>query len=266
MYTFLNKIKNIIAIIGQSEKDVLLSHYEAQYFSQNGEDGVLEKIFETIGTTNKYYVEFGVEDGSQCNVKHLKDTHSFNGLLMDMDYENEKINLEKEMVSSENINVLFQKYQVPKQFDLLSIDIDYNDFWVLKALATEYQPRVLVLEINTSIPPNEDKVISYDSNKFWDGTRYFGASLRAMTRLARSRCYTLIYVESTGTNAFFIRNDILNTLDRSFYKQGNINALYRYPTYGPRFISQKYGPVLCKGHPKDSLKRQFVSSNLSDGS
>jgi len=44
-----------------------LNKYEYQVYSQNGEDGIIQEIFEKIGTTNKFFVEFGVESSLECN-------------------------------------------------------------------------------------------------------------------------------------------------------------------------------------------------------
>ncbi|WIA39965.1 hypothetical protein OEZ86_013395 [Tetradesmus obliquus] len=44
---------------------------ERKVFSQYGEDSILETIFGCIGTTDKYFVEFGVEDGTQCTKRNL---------------------------------------------------------------------------------------------------------------------------------------------------------------------------------------------------
>jgi hypothetical protein len=99
-----------------------LSEYERKVFSQNGEDGVLNAIFDAIGETNKYYVEFGTGNGDECNTRYLKNYRNWNGLLMDVEYEDRKINLNREFITAENINYLFQKYEVPKEFDLLSME------------------------------------------------------------------------------------------------------------------------------------------------
>ena len=157
-----------------------LMDYERKVFSQNGEDGVIEKIFEVIGTKSKYYVEFGVQDGKECNTRHLRENKGWTGLLMDGGYKNQLINLQQEFIDKENINGLFKKYKVPSEFDLLSIDIDFNDFYVWKAIAS--RPSVVVIEYNASHLPNEDKIVVYDPKGRWDGTNYYGASILSLTR------------------------------------------------------------------------------------
>lgn len=62
------------------------------------------------------------------------------GLLLDRSNENPRINLRNEFITAENITKLFQKYNVPKEFDLLSVHIDLNDFYVWEAISSKYNP------------------------------------------------------------------------------------------------------------------------------
>jgi len=50
-----------------------LTTYEKRFRSQNGEDGIIEAIFAVIGVTNRFFVEFGVEDGRVCNTRRLRE-------------------------------------------------------------------------------------------------------------------------------------------------------------------------------------------------
>ena len=78
-------------------------------------------------------------------------------------------------------------------FDLLSLDIDGNDYWVWMAL--EYRPRVIVIEYNAHVTAGESKTIVYDPEFRWRGTDYFGASLRALKELGDNKGYTPIHVQ-----------------------------------------------------------------------
>lgn len=101
-----------------------LQSFEKKVFSQNGEDGVIEHIFALIGFTNRYYVEIGVEDGRECNTRYLREVYDCHGIQLDRDYSNPELHLYQELITAENINQVFIKYQVPHEFDLLSIDVD----------------------------------------------------------------------------------------------------------------------------------------------
>ncbi|MEK7563930.1 MAG: hypothetical protein AAB544_06090, partial [Patescibacteria group bacterium] len=145
---------------------------ERHEYSQNGEDGMIAAIFAMIGTTNKYFVEFGVEDGIECNTRYLSKHKGWKGLLMDGSHENATLNLHKEFITAENIESLFAKHNVPKEFDLLSIDIDGNDYWVWKAV-THYSPRVVIIEYNACIPYEPPVMIPYAPAFQWDKTDYY---------------------------------------------------------------------------------------------
>ena len=89
------------------------------------------KLLELIyGKNDKFYVEFGVENGMDCNTWILREYYNWRGLQMDRAMK--MINLWKEFITKENVAELFIKYNVPKNINLLSVDIDFNDFYCLK--------------------------------------------------------------------------------------------------------------------------------------
>lgn len=162
------------------------------------------------------------------------------------------------MITVENINDLFAKYSVPDECDVLSIDIDGNDYWAWEAIATGYRPRIVIAEYNAAILADKSLTIAYDPRHRWARTDSFGASLLALTNLARCRGYTLVYRESTGTNAFFVRDDLVRGRSRP------IAELYRRPNYGkgrltPRWLAWLIG-LYCPagdGHKRDPLRRMI---------
>lgn len=64
----------------------------------------------------------------------MREKYNWNGLLMDGSNQNNSINLKKEFITRENIIELFNKYNVPEYFNILSIDIDYNDYYVFTTI------------------------------------------------------------------------------------------------------------------------------------
>lgn len=181
-----------------------LDRYRNQVYSQCWEDGIIQRIFECIGETNKYFVDIGASDGQRnSNTANLRINKKWSGLLIDKNPKNDFV--KKEYVTAENVNDILKKHNVPEEFDLLSLDIDGNDYWIWKSLA--YKPRVVVIEFN----PNflDSRTIKYDPDFEWDHTNYYGASLPALKYLGIEKGYSLIY-QADYLNAFFIRQDIIN--------------------------------------------------------
>jgi len=170
--------------------------------SQFGQDGVIKKAFDVIGTTNKYFVEFG-SSGSDVgcgNTPHLR-SYGFDGLLMDATtspYEKpvigKKYDVKTEFATRENICGLMEKYGVPKSFDFLSIDIDGNDYWVLERVLREYSPRVVCVEANPYIPIDRFRVQKYVPDFNWMGDNRFGASFLSMVSLGKSFGYVAVAI------------------------------------------------------------------------
>lgn len=216
----------------EKTNEIDLRLYEKKLISQFGEDGVLQKIFNLIGATSRYYVEFGAGNGHFCsNVKYFREKYGWTGLLLDGGCSNKmadnlRINLHKEFITAENICDLFKKYNVPSEFDLISIDIDRNDFYVWKALSAHYRPRVVVIECCPTFNFDEDRVIKYDPRGVWDGSEWYGASCLALFNLGRKLGYSLVHQESAGVNLFFIRDDVIQSSQVKFKNMNNLPKLY----------------------------------------
>ncbi|TYZ58563.1 hypothetical protein PybrP1_007281 [[Pythium] brassicae (nom. inval.)] len=188
-----------------------LWRHEWGVFSQNGEDGVLSAIFRRVGAPHKQYVEFGTEDGSECNTRYLRETHGWTGLLMDGWHANVAINLRRAFVTAENVNALFAQHGVAPRFDLLSVDVDFNDYWILDAIdLARFAPRVIVCEYNSHVAPPDARAVQYNASRGWDAfSDYFGVSASALARWGRRRGYSLVYCESHGVNCFLVHNEAL---------------------------------------------------------
>lgn len=232
-----------------------LEIYERKVFSQNGEDGVTVKLIDMIyGEFNKFrnFVEFGVQDGVECNTRILREQFGWKGLSMDGSNENKKIFLKKEFVTKENIVSLFKKYNVPEKIDLLSVDIDFNDFYVLKEILKNYTCDIIICEYNSSHLANEDKIIIYKWDGCWDGSNYFGASLLSLEKLANKYNYSLVYCDKRGVNCFFVHNDKIKGKNLQFKNFGCIEKIYRPPDYGCYNTPGE-------GHPQDKLNRKYIT-------
>lgn len=211
-----NVIINDISKYNQEDPKDIFDSKKKSIYSQLGEDGIIEYIFTIIKPNNKYYVEFGGWDGIHLsNTANLRINKGWKGLLLEGDkskvlsVKNRKeINLNHEFVTSKNINILLKKYKVPYSFDLLSIDIDSNDYYIWKNL-TDFRPTLVVVEINPGI--KNDLPLSAIENKSNihepDGQtgNYFGANLHAFYNLADKKGYKLLTVNKW--NAFFITNE-----------------------------------------------------------
>ena len=215
-----------------------ITHYGKSIFSQNGEDGIIHEIFNRIGTSNKFFVEFGVETGVECNTAALllqkwkglwieADKDFFNGIKKNFEEPIGKgqLDVKNAFVTPSNIENIFEEFNVPKELDLLSIDIDSTDYWVRKAI-TNYKPRVLVMEYNAAFFPPVVWIKKKNEN-IWNHDMNVGASLQAIHDLNKHMGYTLVGCDFNGVNAFFVRNDCY---DEELFEK-NTSAKYHYESF-----------------------------------
>ena len=175
-------------------------------WSQAGEDGVIEYIFDNIGTTNKFCVEFGAMDGKILSNTMALCDKGWDRLLIDIEPIAEpEFDIKQETLTAENINDVFAKYNCPEKFDLLSIDVDGNDYWLWKAL--NYNSRVVIIEYNPMWGPGDAKTIKYDPDYRFMETNYYGASVLAFKKLGIQKGMKLVFCNQL--NAFFVDSSLL---------------------------------------------------------
>ena len=203
-------------------KILLLKETGFRVFSQYEEDGKLLYIFSIIGMRNKTFVEIGSDDGINSNCANLAFNFGYHGLFLDGNpkaikrgrkfyskYPHPWMYAPKftcSKVTAENINQLVKDAKLEGEIDLLSIDIDGNDYWIWKAL-DQVSPNVVIIETHVEFGMR-NIVVPYDPNYTYPGKHpvYHGASPIAMVNLAKQKGYRLVGANELGFNFIFVKN------------------------------------------------------------
>jgi hypothetical protein len=213
---------------------------EKSVCSQHGEDGVLEALMEKLPCPTNFIVEFGAYDGiCMSNSRYFVDEKKWSALLIEADPRFYKklsalykghpsVSTLKSFVTTENINALFTGAGVPKDFDILSIDIDSIDYYVWEAL-TEFTPRIVVVEYNASIAPDREYVVPEDKAIEYSGTSREGASILSLYMLGKRKGYRLLYAELSGANLFFLHESVVGYFEASGFRPEEV---YQPPQFG----------------------------------
>lgn len=214
-----------------------LAASERKIFSQFGEDGLIEKLFEIIEPTSNFAVEFGAADGvKDSNVRNLVENHGWSSFQIEGNpglAEKLRKNYEgfpgtktlHAWVYPGNIELLFRENDVPDDLDLLIIDIDSNDYYVWRAIR-DYKPKVVLIEVNPHFPPPQKMVIDFHPMNYWDKTDYYGASLQSLYLLGKEKGYELVHHTKSSTNAVFVAREYF---DRFGIADNSPEALFRAP-------------------------------------
>lgn len=203
------------------EHRVDFNAHEFSVFSQNGEDGLILHLLSRVGVQNHYVVEVGIEDGRQCNSANLIRNFGWRGCLIEASDAwvakatvyfrqvglTQRVCLLHATARPGNIEQLLVQGGVPDQVDLLSIDIDSHDYWLWQAVS-RIKPRLVVIEYNASFGPERSVTVPYTDSWKVISKYYHGASLTALSRLAKQKGYLLAGCDTKGVNAFFVRTDL----------------------------------------------------------
>lgn len=193
-------------------------------FSQFEEDGLLLFLFSVLGTTNQVFVEIGSDDGINSNCANLAMNFGWTGLFIDGNKKaiergrkfynkyphpwGPKPEFINAMILRENVNELIRNAGIEGEIDLLSVDIDGNDYWIWDALEV-VSPRVVIIETHVEFGMN-NIVVPYDKDYVYPGKHpdYHGASPIAMARLAKRKGYCLVGANRLGFNMIFVKEEL----------------------------------------------------------
>lgn len=130
-------------------------------FSQNGEEGLLIEILKRLKIETGVCLEIGGNDGRWLSNTALLIENGWSGKFIEADFDlwqtcvsnwkgNDKVKAVCSFVSADNVNAF-----VDAECDVLSIDTDGKDYEIFKAM--ESKPKVVIIEIDSSIPPDEEQ-------------------------------------------------------------------------------------------------------------
>ena len=187
--------------------------------SQTGEDGIIAAIMDRIGVKSGKFVEFGFGVRvSNCLTFAL--THKNSGLFIDGDARGcavathvyrwlglRNVRVVNAFLDRENVDSIIASEFGTGEIDVLSVDVDGNDYWLWAAIKS-VNPRLVIMEYNASFGIERAVTIPYDPTFQFRGNMYHGASLAALDKLAKEKGYYLVACEEGGYNAFFVRDDL----------------------------------------------------------
>jgi hypothetical protein len=228
----ISKIQEALGRIESRQVTNLLSSQindsEFKVYSQWGEDGIIQYLLKHVAIENKTFVEFGVENYLEANTRFLLVNNNWAGLIMDGDPQNidfikhdlhvyyaHNLKVESVFITRDNINDIITRNGISGDIGILSVDIDGNDYWVWEAINC-VNPRIVICEYNSIFGPSAKLTTPYQPD-FFRGTAhfsnvYYGASIAALTYLANKKGYSLVGGNLAGNNVFFVRNDVLGSL------------------------------------------------------
>lgn len=205
-------------------KNNWLTDFKRVETSQFGEDGILEKIFEVIGVKKDWCVDVGAHGMHNSNTHFLITIKDWAGVVIDSNLKYARrlsrmyqgrdvycVNQQVDLSGTRTLDHILKGTPTPKEFALLSIDIDGNDYYVWRSLEN-YLPKVVVIEFNPVM-----KTTDYLQDVNGKG----GSSLSFLVRLGKSKGYEL--VATTPVNAIFVVKELFELFE---IKDNSIEELF----------------------------------------
>jgi hypothetical protein len=227
-----------------SSKSLALQRHAISYSSQNGEDGMITEALRRLEIFEPRFVEIGASNGAENCTRHILENGG-RGLWIEASqdlvnqavnsYRNLPIDIQQQFVDRENIvDTIVLSKRIREGFDLLVVDIDGNDWHVLKEVLKKYKPSLVVAEYNPAWGPNKRWIMPYNPTHTWANDQNYGASLKSYDSLMRRNGYKLVACDPAGVNAFWVldKNAHLFTersIPQYHFAPASAHTFHRYP-------------------------------------
>jgi hypothetical protein len=254
-----------------------LTSKEFRVFSQWGDDGIIQYLIRELNIENKTFIEFGVGNYYESNTHFLLVNNNWSGYVIDgskkcMDtvknnpfFWRYDLRLKTAFINKDNINNLLLESNF-ENVGLLHIDLDGNDYWILESIDMDkYSPDILILEYNSNFGPERSITVPYDplfscKNAHHSG-QYFGASISALSSIAKERGYYFAGSNSSGNNAYFLKNEFQDTIPSKGIDECYVAAKFRDERSQDGellFSSRKSSINAIRGMPVFNLKAKKI--------
>ena len=256
---FLKSIKlSKIKIIKSNNLDSINQH-EFKITSQNNEDGIIDFLSKNILKPDNTFFEIGFDFHEFNSLNLIKQ--KWTGTLIDGDiikcdklraclknnFSEEKVVVRNQFVDYDNINEIIRKQIILNNFDFFSLDTDGMDYWILQSL--NFNPKIICAEFNPWLGKVRALTIPKKKGFNYQSDMFYGASIKAFKYLLNKKGYKLVAIESSGNNAFFIKQKEFKIQ----FEELDIDKSFKYD---PKFTDQNYKDAYSR-----LIKRDFININ-----
>jgi hypothetical protein len=213
---------------------------------------VIDKMLKSLGLAHQdiFFVDIGAGDGIDLNNTYLLAAGGAKGIalefnpskfaMMSVTYrELPSVSLGRCSVSPENICPMLEGLGAPNVIDVLNLDIDSFDYFVLESLLKKYRFKILCLEINPIFPLDIDFTVTYPNNEWGGGYSFQSMSLSMLYKLLSAHNYSIVHIDNASVFAApdslilvdfpqIVLADLQTVLDTSVTNDSKIEILKKY--------------------------------------
>ena len=254
-----------------------LSDVDYKFFSQTGEDGIIDYLLYSLNIKIPKFVEIGVGDYSESNTRYIFEKNCCKGMIIDKNHNLKNkvskvvklwrgdLTIVETKVTSKNIADILFSNNFASNVDILSLDIDGIDYWIIDTLPEEFS-KVVVVEYNSIFGSNLEVTIpnidNFDRKKYHYSYLCYGASLKALVKLMKRKKYVFVGTNIACHNAFFVLESEVKKLNLTLPDTNNLTKYSTSHLSDSRSIDEKLSYLSGKQKLKEIEDCEVI--DLSD--